>query len=104
MTTMLADTPAPSSGFPWLGVLLGVGIVGGGIALLSAISRRPGWYVLNFTDPVGNPNRRLKGYRGPFTTREEAVACAQKQRWIDTPSGRYPLWVPKVEYREQPPR
>jgi len=87
------NTPA-SNGFSWGGVLLGVGVFAAGIAGLYLYFRRPGWYVLQYTDPVGDPNRRLKGYAGPYPTRGEAVTKARTMLGV---------WVPKVEHLDVPP-
>ena len=44
--------------------------------------------------PVGDPDRRLKGYRGPYPSRDEAVAVGRQEKDV---------WYPKVEYLEGPP-
>jgi hypothetical protein len=76
------------------GVLIAVGVVG----LLGAgayfATRRPGWYVGLYNYPVGDPDRRLKGYRGPYPSRDEAVAVGRQEASV---------WYPKVEYLEGPP-
>jgi hypothetical protein len=94
---VISSTPAPpSSGIGTGGAIaIGVGIVVLGLGILYAMERRPGWYVELYNYPVGDPNRRLKGYRGPYPSREEAVAVARTQ--LGT-------WVPKVAYSDVPPR
>ena len=90
-----APPQAQSQGFPWVGVLIGLGITAAALTGVYLYMRRPGWYVSLFNYPVGDPDRRLKSWMGPYATRDEAVAHARTQ--VGT-------WYPKVEYLDVSPR
>ena len=94
---VVSATPAPASSGIGTGgaIAIGVGIVVLGLGVLYAISRRPGWYVELYNYPVGDRDRRLKGYRGPYPSREEAVVVARTQLGV---------WYPKVAYSDVVPR
>jgi hypothetical protein len=94
----LGQTAAPATGMSTgAKVAIGVGAVLGAIVVIGTIgvlTRRPGWYVVNYNYPVGHPDRRVKGYAGPYPTREDAVA---KARTLTS------VWYPKVAQLDGPP-
>lgn len=86
----------PSSGTSgWLIAGLAAATIVAGTAVWYFAVRKPGWYVSLFNYPVGDPDRRLKSWMGPYATRDEAVAHARTQVGI---------WYPKVEHLDVSPR
>jgi hypothetical protein len=43
---------------------------------------KPGWYTILYNYPVGNRDRRIKGGAGPFATKAEAQAEAEREKSV----------------------